>query len=226
MYLELFHPLTWMRRCSYIGIVLVWGYYYTVGAILISYTVPKPGQGWVTKNSARSFQLTIPSACFSLVADLYIWVLPLIAISKVQSMSRRRKLGVVAMFSTGGICCIASSVTVYFQYKIKKDQNDFTHHLVFNWLSYTIETGVGISASCMPSLGRLCKHHSDRLISLASFFGFTRNSEIASGPKSERVATIGRAPVRRPWQTLSEVSLEQPLGLQSLRNPSEAKDTN
>jgi hypothetical protein len=67
-------------------------------------TVPPSGHRWVDSFAApgylRTFKLCVPTASFSLVSDVYILVLPMIAISHSR-LSVAKKIGAAAMFSTG-----------------------------------------------------------------------------------------------------------------------------
>lgn len=104
MYLQIFRPLMWLRRCVYAGLAVVWAWYVAMFAAQIAITAPPPGKGWVesfgTPQYLRTFKLCVPTATFSLVSDVYILILPLIAISHLQ-LSMAKKIGVATMFSTG-----------------------------------------------------------------------------------------------------------------------------
>lgn len=163
MYLNLFRPLIWMRRCVYFGLTIVWLWYVASGIAQIIITTPPPGKGWIESFASprylQTFKLTVPTSSFALASDVYILILPLVAISHLR-LSANKKMGVAAMFSTGFMCCCASSVTLYFQHRIWRNQSDYTYYVVFVYLGYTIEMCVGISTACMPSLARL---HKDRI---------------------------------------------------------------
>lgn len=104
MYLQIFRPLVWLRRCVYVGLALVWAWYLAMFVAQIAITAPPPGKGWVesfaTPQYLRTFKLCVPTASFSLASDVYILILPLVAISHLQ-LSKAKKIGVATMFSTG-----------------------------------------------------------------------------------------------------------------------------
>jgi hypothetical protein len=104
MYLQLFRPLTWLRRSVYVGLALVWAWYISTGIAQIALTTPPPGHGWVesfaTPRYNKTFRLRVPTASFSLASDVYILALPLIAISHLR-LNLANKIGVATMFSTG-----------------------------------------------------------------------------------------------------------------------------
>lgn len=104
MYLQLFRPLKWLRVCSHAGLIVTWVGYMTFFGIQLYYTSPAPGQSFQQAFAGprylKSFKFGVPTACMSLILDVYIFILPLIAVSSLK-LSFTRKLGVVAMFSTG-----------------------------------------------------------------------------------------------------------------------------
>ncbi|KAF2877113.1 hypothetical protein BDV95DRAFT_558493 [Massariosphaeria phaeospora] len=227
MYLRLFRLLTWLRWCAITGIVVIWIWYYVTGIILIAYTAPMHGQSWrdavLSPRRQKAFDLTIPNGCFGLVADIFILALPLIAISHLH-LTKRRKLAVAAMFSTGGICCIASSVTLYFQHVLKKFPTDSTYWLSFILLSYMTETCVGISTACMPSLARLCRHHNIDIGSIISRVSFPRKARTAPmAADSQRPPTFGSPAVRRPWSSIVDAEGNASHSMENIvQAPSEA----
>lgn len=104
MYLDMFGPLPWLRICVYAGLFLNWGFYTAVTIVSLYYQAPNPGQTWqegyMNARYADSLNLPIPIAGGSLLLDVYIFVLPLIAVMKLR-LSTRKKLGVMAVFATG-----------------------------------------------------------------------------------------------------------------------------
>ena len=104
-YTQLFRPFKWLRVLCYIGIVFTslafLGFFIAQMALL----TPHPGEQWLEmdmdpREQACLKYLSLPITSTSLGIDLYIFVLPMLGVSKLQ-MSRRRKLGVVLMFLTG-----------------------------------------------------------------------------------------------------------------------------
>ncbi|KAF2175155.1 hypothetical protein K469DRAFT_437555, partial [Zopfia rhizophila CBS 207.26] len=76
--LQLFRPLTWLRRCVYVGLAVVWAWYVSMCIAQTVITAPPSGHGWAesfaTPRYHRTFQLCVPTASFSLVSDVYILV--------------------------------------------------------------------------------------------------------------------------------------------------------
>ncbi|GJN70186.1 hypothetical protein PLICBS_004239 [Purpureocillium lilacinum] len=161
MYLQIFGPLPWLRICVYIGLFLNWGFYTAVIVASIYYQAPNPGQTWqegfLNDRYTKSFNMTIPIASGSLFLDTYIFVLPLIAVSKLR-LSTKKKIGVMAVFATGLIACVASSLSIYFKNKLNARLDDYTFWIYPVLLMALVEMCVGITCACMPSAAGFFKN--------------------------------------------------------------------
>lgn len=103
MYLQLFHPFRWMRWANYIGLVVTWLYYLAVMAVNIYFSIPRNGDSWAEHYaSLKHFEVIkyARTVIFSVVLDVYIYVLPIAAISKL-GLSRAQKIGVSLIFMFG-----------------------------------------------------------------------------------------------------------------------------
>jgi hypothetical protein len=220
MYLQLFRPLTWLRNCAIAGLVVTWIFYISVGAAQLYFTLPPAGQSWAESFAGpryiKSIRLCVPTSSFSLVMDSFILGLPIIAISHLH-LSASKKIGAAAMFGTGAICCVASSLAVYFQYRIWRNQNDYTYWVIYVLLAYSIEMCVGISTSCMPSFARLHKDGKSKgrtwgLVSsaLSSPFSKILNSKNTSSACSESKASSSNDdyPIKSPYVYMDESKAE------------------
>ena len=96
--------MKWLRYSSYAGATFTVLFYASILIATFAFTVPTPGetlqQTVQSPRQARTVPLTIPIAAISLVLDVYILVLPIAGVSKLQ-LPIRRKLGVIAVFFTG-----------------------------------------------------------------------------------------------------------------------------
>lgn len=111
----------------------------------------------------------------------------------------------------GHSCCVASSLSVYFQLRITQNQNDFLYHVVFVFLTYIMEMCVGISASCMPSLALLHKHRTGVkvnaiLSAIGSHFRRRKPADALSPPEATRTF-VDRKAERSPYPFLENCSL-------------------
>ena len=96
--------MRWLRYGCYIGATFNVLFYTTILATTLAVTVPgfkeSLQQGVPTPQPYIGSRLPIPSASLSLVLDVYILVLPVTGVSKLQ-LSLWRKIGVTVVFLTG-----------------------------------------------------------------------------------------------------------------------------
>jgi hypothetical protein len=104
MYLQLFQPLKWIQWTCYLGLFLNWGFYSGVVAATLYFTAPHVGETWVEASmnprAVGALHMTLPIASGSLFLDIYILVIPIIAISGLQ-LTMKRKWPVLVVFGTG-----------------------------------------------------------------------------------------------------------------------------
>ncbi|KAF2704075.1 hypothetical protein K504DRAFT_391376 [Pleomassaria siparia CBS 279.74] len=161
MYLNLFRPVEWLRIGCYFGLIINWGFYTAVIAASIYYNAPNPGQTWLEGSQnpryTRSFNMTMPIASGSLILDFYILILPIWVVWNLH-LDIKRRIGVLAIFATGLIACIASSLSIVYKHKLAGHIDDFTYWTYPILLMALVEMCVGISCSCMPSLAALWRY--------------------------------------------------------------------
>ena len=104
LYIQLFWPMKWLRFASYAGVVVNILYYLSILIATLALTVPHPGQSLLqtvqSSRQAKALKMAVPTASINLALDVYILVLPIAGVSKLQ-LPTRRKLGVMAVFMTG-----------------------------------------------------------------------------------------------------------------------------
>ena len=105
LYLQIFRPMRWLRYGCYSGIVVMTLFYLSFWIVQLYCSTPANGQSWLQdfetpRYSVSESKFTIPLAALNLVFDLYIFVLPIAAVMRLQ-MSRQRKLATSAMFVSG-----------------------------------------------------------------------------------------------------------------------------
>ncbi|MCJ1267975.1 hypothetical protein MMC22_007861 [Lobaria immixta] len=108
-----------------------------------------------------SIRLAIPYAWGCLLLDIYIFILPIAGIWNLQ-MSLKHKLGVMVVFMTGLIACIASSLSIYYRYLLHDDPLDYTYTDLPVLIMTIVEMCVGNCASCMPALANMLRHRTPR----------------------------------------------------------------
>ena len=96
--------MKWLRYCSYAGAIVNVLFYTSILVATFAYSLPAPGETMLEQSrSSRnlgSLRLTLPLGFMGLILDLYILVLPIAGVSKLQ-LPTRKKIGVIAVFLTG-----------------------------------------------------------------------------------------------------------------------------
>lgn len=96
--------MKWLRYSCYAGATFNVLFYTAILATTLAVTVPGPGQTLQqAQQSSRqniANRMPIPIGSLSLALDVYILILPIAGVSKLQ-LPLRRKIGVIAVFLTG-----------------------------------------------------------------------------------------------------------------------------
>lgn len=96
--------MRWLRISTYIGALVTTCFYLGMSVAQIVFVTPSRGETLfshlTTGSQNSSLALTIPSSAVGLAIDLYILVLPVVAVSQLQ-LPTRRKIGVILVFMTG-----------------------------------------------------------------------------------------------------------------------------
>ncbi|PWY82043.1 hypothetical protein BO70DRAFT_362016 [Aspergillus heteromorphus CBS 117.55] len=162
IYLDMFRTIRWQRYAIYLGLFVNWAFYVAVVIVTLYYISPAPGQSWkasfVSPRYDGSLNISIPIAAGSLILDLYILLLPMAPIWNLQ-LKLRKRLGVMAVFATGLIACVASSLSIYFKTVLNSHETDFTYYTLRVLIMAIVEMCVGITASSMPSMALFFRHH-------------------------------------------------------------------
>ena len=93
-----------MKLSAKLGAILTTLFYVSMSVCAIIFTTPRRGETWSHHDGSHLerlyLKLSIPIACVNLALDLYILILPIIAVAKLQ-MASRRKVGIILVFMTG-----------------------------------------------------------------------------------------------------------------------------
>ena len=107
LYSQIFWPNVKLRWAIYIGGFITTSFYFAASICQFYYTVPLPGQTLLSKidlnpdgNAAR---VGIATGIFGIISDFYLFFLPIAGVLQLQ-MSKDRKFGVIAVFTTGFSC--------------------------------------------------------------------------------------------------------------------------
>ena len=104
LYLQVFKPMRWLRISAYIGTLVTTAFYLGMTVAQFVFATPRRGETWTshqtTRNEHWALAMSVPQSAVGLAIDLYILVLPVIAVSQLQ-LPTRRKIGVILLFMTG-----------------------------------------------------------------------------------------------------------------------------
>ncbi|MCJ1243457.1 hypothetical protein MMC30_000654 [Trapelia coarctata] len=164
MYFELFRPMRWLRICVYIGSGFTTIFYAGLAITMLAVSIPGPGEILLHKMAGHSSQITlavaIPQAAVGLAIDIYILVVPIIAVSQLK-LRPRQKLYVSLIIMTGLLACVASMLSIYYRKVLEDTILENTDN---TWPVPTVNTTnlgemfIGIICASMPALANACRH--------------------------------------------------------------------
>ncbi|KAI4178328.1 MAG: hypothetical protein LQ346_007490 [Caloplaca aetnensis] len=103
-YLNIFGTLRWLRISAYIGGTFTALYHIAISVLVFVLTTPAQGHTWFSAITTTEFQrflnTLVPGHVVRFAIDMYILVLPLIAVSQIQLPTKKR-IGVYLIFLTG-----------------------------------------------------------------------------------------------------------------------------
>ena len=104
LYYRIFAVKGLMKTGIYFGAVIIGCFYLACAVVHIIFCFPRSHEGWlsprfVTRCNRANVFATIMGV-FNLVSDLYLFILPLPVLFRLQ-MAFKRKLGITAIFLTG-----------------------------------------------------------------------------------------------------------------------------
>ena len=104
LYYRLFALDRWTKIATYSGMGVTSCFYLATFIVQLVLCIPRPRESWTSmtcvERCSRRHRLRDVHGVFGLVSDVYIFILPLPVIYRLQ-MSLKKKIGVTAMFLTG-----------------------------------------------------------------------------------------------------------------------------
>ena len=104
LYLQIFRPMRWLRINIYIGVTVLIVFYWSLSIALFVIDTPRPGETWTELELSPRFgdsaKTNVPMAVGGMIADVWLLILPLVAIYKLQ-LHQTRRIALTIMFSTG-----------------------------------------------------------------------------------------------------------------------------
>ena len=106
LYLQLFRPIRVLRFCIYAGMIFTVGFYASTTVVQFYYDTPRRGETFLSHQlgpfGKQALKLSVPLAAANVVIDLYILVVPIVAVLQLQ-MAKKRKIGLCLVFGTGSM---------------------------------------------------------------------------------------------------------------------------
>ncbi|KAL9007966.1 MAG: hypothetical protein Q9173_006864 [Seirophora scorigena] len=171
LFLDLFGRLRWLRWLVYLGI-LVTGCFYVSGPIVVfTLCAPSPGNSWLgmsfeSKCGNGLQDYGVAQGTMNLVSDFYLLVVPIPAVLALQ-LPKKKKIGVTAIFMTGFLACIVSTVSLGLRITYNKNA-DITWNVITLYIMTIVEMNVGLMVACMPSIATVFRHHADSIGRISS----------------------------------------------------------
>lgn len=104
MYLQLFRPFKFLRRCVYVGATITILFYGAAEIGFMVYLTPRKGEALTSVASSRrryqSGRLSVPVAAVGLGIDIYLLILPISVVVQLH-LPTQRKIRVILIFLTG-----------------------------------------------------------------------------------------------------------------------------
>ncbi|CAD6576229.1 MAG: hypothetical protein ASARMPREDX12_007798 [Alectoria sarmentosa] len=199
LYLQIFRPNVRLRYCIYLSMGFLSLFYCATFIAYAVLSIPKPGQSQLAAilsvDTAKDIPLGITQGAVSVASDFYIFCLPIPVVWKLQ-LPPRKKVGVLSIFMTGLLACIASAFGLYYRVKLGRN-SDVTWKLVFVLLWVVVELTVGVMCSCLTSFPGFFRYHLPFFRSILSFLNSSFKSLHLSNPL-HRSSEPGKIPHSKP----------------------------
>ncbi|KAF7951956.1 hypothetical protein EAE96_007253 [Botrytis aclada] len=149
-YIEIFTSMRWVRICCYIGAAITSLWYFPVVIATLVWTTPPRGENFVysliSDGIFTTQKLTIPIAAVGLAIDVFLFVVPLLAVSRLH-MATKKKLGVGLIFATGALAIVASILSIIYRVRLNQVL-DNTWALVPIFILTLAELFIGMIIAC------------------------------------------------------------------------------
>ncbi|KAF1976198.1 hypothetical protein BU23DRAFT_42945 [Bimuria novae-zelandiae CBS 107.79] len=164
--LSAFKSIKWLRIMCWVGIVTTFIFYAANFAIQVASCRPRGGTdrvsflaGMASRECAGSDSLiqkmSLGTAVFGLVSDIYILIIPLPAVRKLN-IRKKKKAGVYVIFSSGALACLASILSLSFRIR-SYGTTDLTVASIPNMASHMVELTVGLIITCIAPVSKLAR---------------------------------------------------------------------
>ena len=104
LYYDGFYNFRWQRLGALIGGIVVVSVYLGVTAAILAVATPSPSKTWAQKATQAAspigIRLSIPTAIWGIISDVYILLLPISGIVTLAT-DQKKKLGLFALYMSG-----------------------------------------------------------------------------------------------------------------------------
>ncbi|KAL6875001.1 hypothetical protein J3F83DRAFT_535429 [Trichoderma novae-zelandiae] len=161
LYLQLFSAHRTIRIIVYAGIVVTALTYWTSVPLELAYGCPRPGETWtdlLTNGHPGHIIYYGPvQGSLAVIIDVWIFVLPLPVLWKLN-MSRRRRIALCAVFFTAFFGVVASVIALRARVKLfgSKDLTWLESQL---FICIIVENNIALIVCCVPAFKNMCKKY-------------------------------------------------------------------
>ncbi|KAM3150403.1 hypothetical protein ABEW05_009295 [Botrytis cinerea] len=160
MYLEVFNPLKLIRTMCYIGITMV-TLFYTVITILDAIWGFPLSRYYVASNTQKVQTLNLPKGIFGLITDVFLFLVPMVAVSRLKSMTMRKKMGILLIFSTGFLAVLSAGMNIYWRVYVNVHPDHFWY-ITAIWIVTITEHAIGLIITDTPHFARLFRNYGSK----------------------------------------------------------------
>ncbi|KAH7324386.1 hypothetical protein B0I35DRAFT_349229 [Stachybotrys elegans] len=204
LYRRMFYASRQSSAMLWSGVVFTAVSYLVCMGVWVAYTVPHPGEDWLsTPTALRAAQsspvIGVTLGCLSTFTDFYILIIPVATVARLN-MNNKKKIALSGLFLTGLLACSLSAAGIASRLD--------NYHSILNqgiidpyWLStpaYALamaEVNLGITCACLPVIFPLCKRWLAQ--SRAGFSSFNQSNLLAAPTSNEIVV---ESPQGKPSQ--------------------------
>ncbi|KAL8942173.1 MAG: hypothetical protein Q9216_001820 [Gyalolechia sp. 2 TL-2023] len=151
LYWTIFRPFQWMKLGILGGGVIVTGVHAGLTLYILISASPRRGQTWLEKatepQESAGLKLSVPLAAWTLATDLYIFLLPISGVLRLQ-LSRKKRFALLMVFTTG--------LGIY--YRTLLEIEDIKYTVAKVEVLGLVEHYVGVMITCVPTTSVFLRH--------------------------------------------------------------------
>ncbi|KAF7881543.1 hypothetical protein EAF00_011912 [Botryotinia globosa] len=160
MYLEVFAPLRLIQNLCYIGIGIT-TMFYTIITVLDAIWAFPLSRYYNATNTLKAQTLNLPKGIFGLLTDILLFVVPVVAVSKLKLMTTRKKVGILLIFSTGLLGVVSAAINIYWRVYINIHPDHFWYSTAI-WIVSITEHVFGLIITDTPHFARFFRNYGSK----------------------------------------------------------------